>query len=176
MSAPRRTALLAAAALAGGTVAAALVAPAGAGAAPVPACGNHSLTVSATRSDSASGHSRIVLLFRNTTHATCSLYGYPGLDALAANGQVLAHARRTLAGFMGGSRHGLRTIVIRPGGYGSAVVEWLNFNPVTTGPCRYSHSVATTPPNTTHTVRLARSVSVCALQVHPTVAGTSGSG
>jgi hypothetical protein len=45
-----------------------------------------------------------------------------------------------------------------------------NFNPVTSGTCTFSKSVATT-----HTVHLPVSVSVCRLQVHPTVAGTSGS-
>jgi hypothetical protein len=51
----------------------------------------------------------------------------------------------------------------------------LNFNPASSGSCTFSKSVATTPANTTHTVHLTVSVSVCALQVHPTVAGTSGS-
>lgn len=170
MPATRSTVLLAAGALAAAGL---LAVPATADAA-VPACGNHSLTVSATASQGATGHANFVLLFKNTSHATCSLYGYPGLDALAANGHVLAHAVRTLRGFTGGSRHGLQTIVIRPGGYASADVEWMNFNPVTSGPCTFSHSVATTPANTTDTVHLAKSVSVCDLQVHPTVAGTSG--
>jgi hypothetical protein len=50
----------------------------------------------------------------------------------------------------------------------------MNFNPVTSGPCPFSTSVATTPANTTHTVHFAMSVSICDLQVHPTVGGTSG--
>jgi hypothetical protein len=50
----------------------------------------------------------------------------------------------------------------------------MNFNPVTSGNCTFSHSVATTPANTTHTVHLPVSVSICRLQVHPTVAGLSG--
>jgi hypothetical protein len=139
-----------------------------------PACGNASLAVSATGEQGATGHGNFVLLFRNKTTHTCTLYGYPGLDALSSSGTVLAHARRTLTGFTGGSSHGLQTVVVRPGRYASADVEWLNFNPVTAGSCRFSHSVAATPANTAHTVQLARSVSVCRLQVHPTVAGTTG--
>lgn len=39
-----------------------------------------------------------MLLFRNISAHTCSLYGYPGLDALNATGHVLAHAQRTMTG------------------------------------------------------------------------------
>jgi Protein of unknown function (DUF4232) len=142
----------------------------------VPACGNSSLTVSATATQGATGHGNLVLWFRNRTSHACSLYGYPGLDALNGSGHVLRHARRTLSGFTGGSTHGLRTIVVAPGRYASADVEWLNFNPSTAGSCRFSAAIATTPAGTSHTVRFTRSVSVCNLQVHPTVAGRTGNG
>lgn len=164
-----RTAVLVTAALATGGP---LAVPAAA--ASVPACGNSSLAVTATAEQGATGHANFVLLFRNKTLSSCSLFGYPGLDALNATGQVLAHAKRTLVGFTGGSHLGLQTIVVRPGRYASADVEWMNFNPTTSGACRFSHSVAATPANTSHTVHLARSVSVCRLQVHPTVAGRTG--
>lgn len=167
-----RTALLAAATLATSGL---LAAPALA-TTTVPACGNHSLTVSATRENGATGHSNFVLLFKNKTHSSCSLFGYPGLDALNSHGHAIAHAKRTVLGFTGGSHHGLRTIVVKPGHFASADVEWHNFNFRTGGACKFSHSVAATPANTGHTVHLARSVSVCGLQVHPTVAGKSGNG
>jgi hypothetical protein len=165
-----------------GTVAAAALATSGlmavagpAAASGVPACGNHSISVSHNAPQGATGHANVLLRFRNVTHSSCSLFGYPGLDALNAHGHVLAHARRTLHGFTGGA-HAVRTIVLRPGGYASADVEWMNFNPTTSGPCTFSHSIATTPANTSHTVHFGVSVSVCRLQVHPTVAGTSGNG
>ena len=66
--------------------------------------------------------------------------------------------------------------MVRPGHYASADVEWLNFHPVSGKSCRFSKYVATTPAGTSHTVRLTRSVSVCNLQVHPTVAGRTGNG
>ena len=143
-------------------------------AAAVKACGNSSLAVSHTTAHAATGHGSFVLLFKNTSRATCSIYGYPGLDALNASGLTLAHARRTLQGFAGGA-HRERTVTVSPGHWASATSEWLNFNPASSGSCTFSKSVATTPANTTHTVHLTVSVSVCALQVHPTVAGTSGS-
>jgi hypothetical protein len=150
-----------------------LALPTAASAAP-PACGNNALAVTATGAQGAAGHGNLVLLFRNKTAHSCTLFGYPGLDALNASGAVMRHARRTLTGFTGGSSDGLQTILLRPDHYASADVEWLNFNPVTAGTCRFSHSIAATPPNTGHTVQRARSVSVCRLQVHPTVAGKSG--
>ncbi len=152
----------------GGVVAGATAA----GAAPS-ACGNTALAVYATRTQGATGHGSFVLSFKNTSHTTCTLYGYPGLDAVNASGRVIAHAARTLHGFAGGA-HTERTVTLAPGAYGSATVEWMNFNPVTSGPCAFSKTVAVTPANTSHTVHFLRQVSVCELQVHPTVAGTSG--
>jgi hypothetical protein len=145
-----------------------------AGATTYSACGDHSLVVTTTPSDSGMGHSGMHLLFRNKTGQTCTLRGYPGFDAISRSGHVLAHARRTRTGYMGGGS--LHTVVLQPGHYASASVEWLNFNPVTDGDCRYSHSVAATPANTAGTVSLPTSVSVCDLQVHPTVSGASGYG
>jgi hypothetical protein len=139
----------------------------------VAACGNSSLTVSHLPAQGATGHGSFVLLFKNTSRSTCDVYGYPGLDALNASGHVLAHAQRTLHGFAGGA-HVKRTVTVAPGHFASATVEWMSFDPVTTRSCTFSKSVATTPANTTHTVHLAVSVSVCKLQVHPTVAGISG--
>lgn len=165
-----RTAVLAASA---SLAAAGLLATSGTANATVPACGNTSLAVSRTGTQGATGHSTYVELFKNVSHHTCTIYGYPGLDALNAGGHVMAHAQRTLRGFAGGA-HVETTVTVTPGHYASARVEWMNFNPTTSGTCAFSKSVATTPANTTHTVHLPVSVSVCRLQVHPTVAGTSG--
>ena len=144
-----------------------------ANAAPVPACGNSSLVVSHTSPEGATGHGSFVILFRNVNKHSCTLYGYPGLDALNASGHVLAHAQRTMRGFAGGA-HSLRTVSITPGHYASATVEWTSFNPITGTGCQHSTSVATTPANTSHTFRLGVSVSLCRLQVHPTVLGHTG--
>ncbi|MGN6605554.1 MAG: DUF4232 domain-containing protein [Jatrophihabitans sp.] len=131
-----------------------------------PACGNQALTVTRSFAQGAAGHSFMELIYRNHTTHACSVHGYPGLDAVGPHGHVLAHAARTT--FDGGPR----TITIRPGGYASAGVEWENFNPVTSGPCRYSAAIVTTVANTTLAHRLAASVSICGLEVTPTVAGT----
>lgn len=159
-------------ALAGATIG--LIAGVGPASAAVPACGNTALDYGVSRTDGFAGHSAFVLLYRNHTHANCTLYGYPGLDAMASNGRVIAHATRTLTGSAGGSRKGLQVINIPPGGFASATVEWANFNPATSGPCRYSAGVDETAPNTTKIVPLRRSVSICALEIHPTVLGWTG--
>jgi hypothetical protein len=161
------------------SAAAAVVASAGALAAPASAavrsCTNADLAVSHSAPQGATGHANVVIRFKNVGSGRCSLHGYPGLDALRANGTVLAHAKRTLHGFTGGA-HAIGTIVLRPGHFASADVEWMNFNPATGGNCAFSHSIATTPANTATATHFAVSVSNCRLQVHPTVAGTTGNG
>jgi hypothetical protein len=146
-------------------------APAGAA---VPACDNTSLDYGASRTEGFAGHSAFVLLYRNHTSRACTLYGYPGVDAMASNGRVIAHATRTLTGSAGGSRKGVQLITVPPRGFASATVEWANFDPATSGPCRYSAGVDETAANTTKTVAIRRSVSICSLQVHPTVLGWTG--
>lgn len=158
----------------GATLAASLVAMAGPATAAVPACGNTSLDYGTSASDGAAGTSSFVLLYRNHTSATCTLRGYPGLDAMSSAGRVIAHATRTVSGSAGGARHGVQTISIPPHGFASAVVEWKNFNPATSGPCRFSAGVDTIAANTTKLVKVHKSVSICQLQVHPTVLGWTG--
>lgn len=136
----------------------------------VPPCGNGSLAVTRTYVEGGAGHSWMALIYRNTTTHSCTVVGYPGLDAISRTGHVLAHAARSLSGYGGGGPLG--TVTIRPSGYASAGVEWLNFNGRTGGPCRFSAAVNTIVANTTRVHRLPVSVSVCELQVHPTVAGT----
>jgi uncharacterized protein DUF4232 len=139
-----------------------------------PACSNDSLAVTATRSQGATGHGNFVVEFQNISGVKCTLRGYPGLDAIGRQGHVLKHAKRTLNGFTGGTHH-IRTVLVRPGKFASADVEWENFGPHGTN-CKSSLSVNATPANTGYTVHLAKRVALCHLQVHPTVAGKSGNG
>jgi hypothetical protein len=146
---------------------------AGPATASVPACGNSSLKVTNTPTEGATGHGSVILLFHNISSSACTIYGYPGLDALNSSGHTIAPATRTLHGFAGGPKSET-TVTVQPTSFASAIVEWMNFNPKTSGSCTFSKSIATTPANTSHTVHLAVSVSVCSLQVHPTVAGSNG--
>jgi hypothetical protein len=161
---------LAALAVASALTAGGAATAASASAVPVPRCGDGSLTVTRTFTQGGAGHGWMALIYRNVTSRTCSVYGYPGLDAISSTGHVLAHAARTQSGY--GASGAPATVTIRPGGFASAGVEWLNFNPHTSGPCAFSATVNTIVANTrlVHTMRV--SVSACNLQVHPTVAGT----
>ena len=162
---------LAALVAAGALITTGLVATAApASAVTVPQCGNSSLAVTRTFTQGGAGHGWMALIYRNVTIHTCTVYGYPGLDAVSSTGHVLAHASRTLSGY--GSAGHLSTVTIHPGGFASAGVEWLNFNPITSGACAFSTTVSTVVANTSAVHHLRVSVSACSLQVHPTVAGT----
>lgn len=169
-----RTVLLVLALLAAAVVGRAAMAAASADAAVPPACGDDALAVTATPSQGATGHANFVLEFRNVSGVKCTLRGYPGLDAIGKQGHLLKHAKRTLNGFTGGVHH-IHTVLVRPGKFASADVEWTNFGPHG-GSCKGSLSVNATPANTGYTVHLAEHVMLCGLQVHPTVAGKSGNG
>jgi Protein of unknown function (DUF4232) len=163
--------LLAAGVLAAGATVGFAATAASAGAA-VPACSGAQLSLIHTPTDSGAGHGAFVLIYRNVG-ATCTLRGYPGLDAQDSIHRVMAHATRTLNGYAGGA-HAINTITLPPGGYASATAEWMNFNPKTSGACPFSTYVAVTAPNTFKTVRAVVSLSVCSLQIHPVVAGATG--
>jgi hypothetical protein len=138
-------------------------------------CGNGSIMVSNTSTQGATSHGSFVLLLKNVGAASCTLTGYPSVDAVNGTGQALAHAQQTLSGFMGGAAS-VGTVSLAPGGFASATVEWLNFNPQTSGNCTFSAAVAAAPPGISTQAHLSVSVSICDLQVHPAVAGTSGQG
>jgi hypothetical protein len=165
---------IAGAAAAAAVTAGVIAVPSGAEAAPIPSCKGALIAVSHNQQQGATGHGNVVLRFRNISQHTCSLRGYPGVDALGPRGGVLAHARRTLHGFTGGAS-AVRTIVLRSWQVASADLEWMNFGPNGTS-CRISHSIAVTPANTFRTVHFPLSVSVCDLQIHPTVKGPTGNG
>ncbi len=142
-----------------------------AGAAPAPSCKGALLNITHSRPQGAAGHGFVTLRFRNISQATCSLRGYPGLDALKKNGSVLAHAKRSLHGQ--GGAHRVRTIVLNPNRMASAVAEWSNFGKGGTD-CARSHSIAVTPPNTSRTVHFKVQVTKCGLEIHPVVKGRTG--
>lgn len=130
-----------------------------------PACTSSSLAVTATFSQGAAGHSYAAVIFRNTGPVACTLRGFPGVAALNSTAHVIGHAGHA-------SGYPVNTITVPVQGFASSLMSWMNFNPVTSGPCTWSHSIAVTPEGTTHSTTLPVSVSICSLQVRPTVAGT----
>lgn len=127
----------------------------------------------------AAGHSAVVILFKNTSSAPCTLSGYPGAAGLDASGAQVTQASRTPSGFMGGLSAGSTTppaVVLAPGEMASAMVEGTD-NPVggsTT--CPALSGLLATAPNTRPSVHLPAAPGDCSgLSVHPVVAGTTGS-
>ncbi len=139
-----------------------------------PACASASLAVTRGLVDGALGHGGVTLFFRNSSRHTCSLRGYPGVDELSKNGDVIAHAKRTLHGYLGGAS-AVHTVTLAPGGFASALVEWINTTPIDGHNCAQAAFLKATPANTSHAVRIpTQSTTNCYVQVHPTVGGTSG--
>jgi Protein of unknown function (DUF4232) len=136
-------------------------------------CGDTAFTVTTADQQAATGHETFNLEFKNRLPQACTVFGYPGLDAVTASGHLLAHAKRTMTGFTGGA-HTMQTLTVAPGQTVSARVEWMSFDPVTTQQCTMSDKIEVTPANTKSTVELPAQVSICELQVHPTVAGSTG--
>ena len=131
-----------------------------------PRCGNAALTVTRTFVQGAAGHSGMALIYRNATTRTCSVTGYPGLDAVTAKGRVLTHAVR-----VGSAKR--RTVTIRPGHFASATVQWRNIGKDGRD-CRRSAAIRTIVANTTRVHRLPVAVGACGLRVGRTVAGVPG--
>ncbi len=143
---------------------------------PTTSCTFSQLTVIAKSDGVALGHVGVVLMFENTGSSICSLYGYPGVAGLNAEGVQVTQAVRTVNGYLGGAGTGASHVILAPGESASAIVEGTD-NPVGTATtCSTYPRLLVTPPNTTQSVTIDFSLPGCsALQVHPVVPGTSGS-
>ncbi len=141
-----------------------------------PECKQADLTVSATGTDGGSGHRLVVLVFTNSGSRTCSMYGYPGVAALDADGKQVAQAKRTRSGYMGGLRGTqLPTVVLPPGHAASAGVEALGFNASDGSACTAYQGLLVTAPDDTASTRVPWGNDGCsALEIHPIVPGTTG--
>jgi hypothetical protein len=142
-------------------------------------CGNAQIAVSVGRFGAATGHLGGALVFHNTSGSTCVLRGYPGVAGLDQSGQQVTQATRSLSGYIGGVMNGqIPTVELAPGGWASAVVESLSFDPRTTGACAHEFTqLLVTPPNTTHGTAVSLPklhLTSCSLLIHPVVPGTSG--
>jgi hypothetical protein len=120
----------------------------------------------------AAGHNSVVLTFTNSSTRTCVLYGYPGADALDSSGHVLAHAKRSLTGYIGGTYTGLHNITLHPGQVASTILEG---DIGDGGPdCSGAVSLVVTAPNLFHSSPLTGAPYACDFVIHPVVAGSTG--
>jgi hypothetical protein len=138
-------------------------------------CSFSKLTVTGSGGGAALGHEGVVLLFKNTGPSPCSLYGYPGVAGLNAEGVQVTQAVRTLSGYLVGVEKSASQVILAPGESASTIVEGTD-NPVGTATtCTIYPKLLVTPPNTTRSVTIDLSLPGCsALLVHPVVPGTSG--
>jgi hypothetical protein len=142
------------------------------------ACVSGQISVTAGATGAGLGHVGVVLRFRSTASDTCTLSGYPGATLVTAGGRDVP-ARRTRNGYLGGlaAASGLLPVVrVLPGHTVSAYLEGLDSDAAHGGgPCpRYAHLLVT-PPNQTVTASMTSPLTtICRLEVHPVVAGTTG--
>jgi hypothetical protein len=125
----------------------------------------------------AAGHRAIVLLFKNITATTCTLFGYPGADALNSAGTTMVHIPRTLRGYMGGlpqSQAGPATVTLAPGATVSAKVEGSDVPQGGVTNCPDYPALLVTPPNTTQSTHVDITIAGCNIQIHPVVPGSGG--
>jgi hypothetical protein len=138
-------------------------------------CSLGQLNVSDGNGGAGSTHRATILVFRNKSAVTCHLAGYPGVAGLNAGDQQIAQATRTLSGYLGGAKSAA-TVELSPGQSASATVETMAIDAATGNSCTPYAGILVTPPNETHSIKLAWPNDGCsALQIHPVVPGTTGS-
>jgi hypothetical protein len=136
-------------------------------------CGFSQLAVTATFGGVGLGHEGVLLLFKNTSSVTCSLYGYPGVAGLNAEGVQITQATRTLNGYLGGAGKSAPHVSLEPGATASAIVEGTDIPIGSATSCPTYSSLLVTPPNETQSVAIHISLPGCSgLQVHPVVTRT----
>jgi hypothetical protein len=133
-----------------------------------PECIAAGLSVTLGQSTAAAGHRGIEVVFRNVGTTGCRMRGYPGVDGLAADGTLIAHATRTMSGYLGGVRgNTLPTAILQPGQSTTATVEGTASTP-DGGSCAGVKKLLVTAPDETYSTTLEWDTDICGnLQVHP---------
>lgn len=144
----------------------------------LPDCTMAQLKITPGQNDAGAGHSAQPLLFLNAGSTACRLHGYPEVKALDAQGHVMAQARQTPSGYMGGLWDDSTpppSVDLSPGQSASALFETLNFNLSDGSACAAYSSLQVTAPNGTGSVTLHVPPGGCSNpQIHPVVPGDNG--
>ena len=132
------------------------------------------MTAGAPPGGGAAGHTGVVLHLLNNSHYRCIIYGYPGVDGTNGGGHSVAHAARTLDGYLGGCRcTRLRGVLVAPGQSASALVEG---DVGGSGDCDRFRGLLVIAPNTYDSTPISIAPHSCDFQVHPVVPGDTGEG
>ncbi len=127
-------------------------------------------------SSGAAGTIGQVLLFQNTSSATCLLHGFPGVAGLDNAGNQIVQASRVVnnAPFTG-STSSLPTVTLAPGSTASALVLASDVPEGAATSCVTYAALLVTPPNALQSVRVNASMPGCnGLRVGPVYTGTTG--
>ena len=130
--------------------------PAVAGPAP---CATSGLRLTLGVSQGYAGGVYQTIVFTNTSGATCTLYGYPGVSLVSAP----PYTQIGLAAKRGGTAP-VKLITLAPGATANAllqIVDALNFPTATCGPAKAAY-LRVYPPNQTAPVYLADASEACA--------------
>ena len=137
-----------------------------------------SISVGPNGGGAAAGHQGVAIVWQNSSSTPCLMTGWAGADGLDANGASATHATRTDRGYLGGLAPGGKAaaIVLRPGDSASSLVEGTSVPEGGGGACPTYTGLLVTPPEDTTSVKLDATLPGCSgLQIHPVVAGTTGS-
>lgn len=140
-----------------------------------PPCATSDLNVTLGTSSGYAGGTYQTIVFTNTSGATCTLYGYPGVSLVSAP----PYTQIGLAAQRGGTAP-VTPITLATGATANAVlqvVDALNFGAATCGPTKAAF-LRVFPPNQTAPVYLADTSEVCAQPVQTLFIGAvqAGSG
>ncbi|MFC1408120.1 DUF4232 domain-containing protein [Streptacidiphilus sp. N1-12] len=134
------------------------------------ACTGDHLAVSAGQSSGAAGHIGARVVFKNTSGAACTLYGFPGLAGLDAKDKQVVQAKRVTSGYLGTAKESMVTLA--PGGTASALVGGVDVPSGNATSCPSYPALLVTPPGTRASTKVALQMPGCpTLVVYPVVAG-----
>ncbi|WP_217699341.1 MULTISPECIES: DUF4232 domain-containing protein [Protofrankia] len=132
------------------------------------------VAVGASAGNPSAERQGFVVVLTNTSDQPCSAIGYPSVAATDDNGRQERPAARSESGnlFRVGPPE---TVVLQPQGTASFGVEWTAVRSGDESACLPYEQFVVIPPHQTRGQVLERQTTICdAFQVHPVVAGTSG--
>jgi hypothetical protein len=142
-----------------------------------PRCQNDQLELSAGRAGAATTHWEQVVILRNTSRATCSLRGFPGITFVNERGQELGtKAPWALTSFTWHLPY-YETLRLDPGTEVSFALGGLDYDLVHQQPCPSAAGVKVIPPNGSEQLVVKLTWPYCQngrVDVSPLVPGTAG--
>ena len=138
-----------------------------------PACANGTLQVKLGESEGYAGGVDVPIDFTNTSGASCTLFGYPGVSLLSS-----PHAQIGLAAKRGNTVPPVKVITLAPGATATAqlqIADALNFPTATCSPVQAT-DLRVYPPNQTAAVLLPEQSKGCAKPVQILLIGAVQSG